>query len=514
MKMTLKTSMKIMRISTSNFFSKFFLLFILICYTTVEAQEAKIDTIPKYSFSTVQEFWEQMEDIFDDPNFSNANWGVVLQSLVTGEYFYKRNEDKLFIPASNLKLFTSAAGLISLKPDFRYVTEIYSNGLLDGSILKGDLIIRGSGDPTISGRFYNEEVTKIFSNWADSLIYLGIDEIAGNIYGDDNVFDEKGLGNGWSWDYESYWYAAPSGALSFNDNCVDIFITPTKVGNKAQIRILPETKYSVIINNVTTNDSATNIEIYRERGTNIVTIFGNIKEGSETFKTYVTVSNPTQYFVVVLKDVLEKKGIKVRGFAIDGDELSVPIDLTENNLLFSHLSVPLRDIVKVINKNSQNFYSEQLLKTIGWLSSKNGSAAGGIKESKKYFTQMGINPENIVLADGSGLSRLNLVTPSQIISLLNYMYKSDYYTQFYNSLPIAGIDGTLANRMRKTRAINNVRAKTGFIGSVRSLSGYVYTGDKEPVAFSIIVNNFTVPLVLAENIQDLVCVRLANFKRK
>ena len=127
---------------------------------------------------------------------------------------------------------------------------------------------------------------------------------------------------------------------------------------------------------------------------------------------------------------------------------------------------------------------------------------------------MGIDPDNMIMVDGSGLSRLNLVTPMQIVSLLNYMFKSKYFVPFYNSLPIAGVDGTIGTRMKGTRAENNVRAKTGYLENVRSMSGYVYTGDKEPVAYSIIVNNFNVPIKLAENIQDTVCLRLANFKRK
>ncbi len=488
---------------------------IAISIFSINAQVVIKDTIPKYSYTTVSEFWSQMEDIFNDPNFSNAHWGVLIQSLETGEYFYKRNENKLFMPASNLKLFTSSAGLASLSDDYRFTTNIFMRGRIEGSTLIGDLVVQGKGDPTLSGRFYKNDLFKVFSDWADSLLELGIDEITGNIIGDDNEFDDRGLGDGWQWDYESDWYAAPSSALSFNDNCIDIIVRADKLNGQARIDINPDTKYAVIINKVSVvkDDSITSIDVYRERGTNVVSVLGTIRK-SDSVKTFVTVNNPTQFTMVVLKEIIEKKGISVGGFPIDVDDLSAPIENYELSKLFTHYSVKLKEIVKVINKNSQNFFAEQLMKTIGLEKENFGSIENGIDACNSIFQEMGINPENMIMVDGSGLSRLNLVTPKQIISLLSFMYHHKYYLSFYNSLPIAGVDGSLANRMKGTKAENNVRAKTGYIGSVRSLSGYVNTGDNEPIAFSMIVNNFTVPLKLAENIQDLVCNRLANLKRK
>jgi D-alanyl-D-alanine carboxypeptidase/D-alanyl-D-alanine-endopeptidase (penicillin-binding protein 4) len=497
----------------SRFLFSIKLLFALsVCLT---AQTANRDSIPKYSYTTVAEFWSQMDDIFNDPNFSNANWGVLIQSLETGEYFYKRNENKLFMPASNLKLFTSSAGLVLLGDDYRFTTNILMRGKIDGSTLIGDIVVQGRGDPALSGRFYKNDVLKVFNDWADSLLRLGIDEITGNIIGDDNEFDDLGLGAGWQWDYESDWYAAQSSALSFNDNCIDIVVTADRMTSQAIININPDTRYAVIVNKVSVvnDDSSTSIKVYRERGTNIITVYGTIKK-SDSLKTFATVNNPTQFTMVGLKEVLERKGITVGGFPLDIDDLTIPIEDYELHNLFTHYSPKLREIVKVINKNSQNFFTEQLLKTIGLEINHFGSAENGIEACNSVFQEMGINPETMNMVDGSGLSRLNLVSPKQIISILNYMYQHKYYLPFYNSLPIAGVDGSIANRMKGTKAENNVRAKTGFIGSARSLSGYVTTGDNEPVAFSMIVNNFTVPLKLAENIQDLVCVRLANLKRK
>ena len=187
-----------------------------------DTTKIKKDSLLLSSYSTISELGAQLDDIFNDNSFRNANWGVVIQSLENGEYFYKRNEDKFFVPASNLKLFTTAAGLLLLGSDYRFSTNIFLNGYQSGSTLYGDLVIQGRGDPTISGRFYNNDINYVFDTWIDSLLDMGVTNIKGNIVGDDNLFDDIGLGNGWAWDYETDWYAAQSSAISFNDNCVDL----------------------------------------------------------------------------------------------------------------------------------------------------------------------------------------------------------------------------------------------------------------------------------------------------
>lgn len=498
-----------MKISTVIFF---LIVFSSLIFSQESTDTIKNKPVPKTS---VSEFWNQIDDIFNDPNFENANWGVMIQSLETGEYFYKRNENKLFIPASDLKLFTTSAALLLLGPEYRFSTNVFMSGKIDGSILDGDLIIQGRGDPTISGRFYNDDKFRVFENWADSLIKIGIDEIKGNIIGDDNSFDEKLFGKGWAWDDESYWFSAPSGAISFNDNVVDINIFGTKKGSFAKLEINPNTNYVVVTNNVITvaKDTTASLDVHRKIGTNLAYVYGTVKK-DDSIRTYVTVNNPTQYAMVVLKSVLEKNNIVVNGFPIDIDDVAKRNEIGNLKKLFTYYSPVLKEIIKVINKNSENFYSEQLLKTIGLEKNGFGSASEGIKAANKIFQEMGIITSGMNMVDGSGLSRLNLVTPAQIVTLLNYMFRSEYFIPFFNSLPIAGVDGTLGLRMKDTKAADNLRAKTGTHHNVSSISGYVYTADNEPVAFSIIANNFKVPVNIAENLEDLVCLRLANFKRK
>lgn len=496
-----------------NSLNKIFGLFILLLMPfQVFGQQDSISV--NNSATAVKELKVQLDEIFNDPNFSGSTWGVLVKSLTSGEILYKRNENKLFVPASVLKLFTTASSLLLLGPEYKYNTEIYTDGKIIDGKLNGNLIIKGKGDPTFSSRFY-KECTEVFEMWADSLLAKGIKVIDGDIIGDDNLFDSNGLGKGWSWDYEGKWFAAPTSALSFNDNCVDINVQPTSLDMPAFLEIIPQTKYVDIINNVKTVKPGFNdkIKIFRGRGKNLITVFGGIKNELFPITKHVSVDSPTLYLLTVMSEVFEKKGIVIAGNVTDFSG-----DIKEDNYdgfikLFEYKSTSLKNIIREVNKNSNNFCSEQLLKTLGLELFGFGNIENGVKSITDLLNIMGINSRNMVIADGSGLSRLNLLTPRQIVNLLSYMYKSNEFKNFYESLPIAGIDGTLADRMNYSGTENNVRAKSGSIESVNSIAGYIQTADDEPLVFTVIVNNFLVPNSLANYIEDMVCVRLANFSR-
>ncbi len=456
---------------------------------------------------------------FDDPEFENAHWGVMIRSLKTGETVYARNENKMFMPASNMKLFTSASAAVALGPDYRYTTRLVSNGKISDSVLTGDLIIVGSGDPTISGRYNEGKVTETFEQWADSLKAKGIREITGNVIGDDNCFDDGYYGTGWSADYETDYYAAQFSGISFNDNCVDIRIVPSAIiADICSVFVVPNTGYVTIINQTMTasvEDSVNDIIFLRKRGTNTIYVRGSMSQGKGPWNESVAIDNPTLYTVTVLKEILASKGITVKGAAMDVDDMSDTLNYGDSLHLASFISVPYSVIVRTINKPSQNFYAEQVFRTMGKERFGIGMSGSGRSAAYAVLSQWGVDTVRLRYADGSGLSRLNLITPKDIVAILSGIRGEGekYFLPFYESLPIAGVDGTIRNRMKGTAAEGNVHAKTGSIGYVRSLSGYVTGQDGEMFAFSIIANHYTVPTRLAERIQNDVCVMLANFKR-
>ncbi len=475
------------------------------------------DTTQFIKTYTLTEFKKEINKLLQDNNFLTANIGIVIKSLKNDEFLFSKNENKLFVPASNMKLFTTAAALEVLGSKYRFNTSIYVNGEISYSTIYGDLVIKGSGDPTFSGRFYDGSIFKVFDNWVDTLIDMGITTIRGNIVGDDNLFDDNKYGIGWSRDYESYWYAAPSGALSFNDNCVDITIFYNKALDSVIVRHTPEIRGINIVNEVipvSPAEASTDIDIYREPNSNNIKIFGTFSRTSDTLKTYASVYNPTYYLLNVLKNRIESRGIKVIGYAVDIDDYKKNIDYDKAILLFSYQSPYLFELIKVINKGSQNFFAEQLFRALGAEKKGIGSIEKGVEVCKEWYSLVGLNPDHILMYDGSGLSSLNKVTPNQIVKLLEIMYKSKNFPFFINSLPIAGVDGTLSRRMKNTLAENIIRAKTGFIAFARNLSGYAKTQDNEDIAFSLLVNNYNVPVKLVENLQDSICNLIASISRK
>ncbi|MDP1677868.1 MAG: D-alanyl-D-alanine carboxypeptidase/D-alanyl-D-alanine-endopeptidase [Bacteroidota bacterium] len=491
--------------------------FFLICTSLLFASCSPHQGLQYDPSNPVEKLQFDIAQQFEDSNFVNAHWGVLIKSLKTGETIYARNEKKMFMPASNMKLFTSSSAMVALGPNYRYTTRLVTNGEVENGILNGDLIMVGSGDPTISGRFDSGKVTITFEQWADSLKAIGIQQIKGNIIGDDNCFDDEYYGAGWSADYETDYYAAQISGLSFNDNCVDIRIAPSgTIADICSLTVSPNTRYVNIINLTSTvaeSDSVNDIYFERKRGTNNIFVHGKMSIGKKPFIESVTVENPTVYTVMALKEVLESKGISVLGTVVDADDFADTIRYDNSKQLASFTSLPYSEIIKTINKPSQNFYTEQVFRTIGKERFGIGSMDNGRAVAFPILSLWGVDTVRLRYADGSGLSRQDLITPNDIVSILSGMSKENSFLPFYESLPIAGIDGTIKNRMKGTTAQGNVHAKTGSIGYVRSLSGYVTSSDGEQFVFSMIANHYTVPIKWAEKIQDAVCVMLADFRR-
>ena len=439
-------------------------------------------------------------------------WGVEIKSLETGRIVYALNARKLMMPASNMKIVTLAAAAEALGWDYRFTTVLETTAPIEDGVLKGDLIVRGGGDPTINSR--GNRATAVFDEWAAALKSAGISRIEGGIVGDASAFDRRGLGRGWSWDYLQDGYAAPSGALEFNEDVATLSIRPgAKPGDDAALELAPGTGLG-LIHHVVTGEagSATKIDVERRPDGAWLDVIGSIASDAKPASRDVAVADPTLYFAHACLRALVERGIAVRGLPVarpDPKNVLAPIPRT---VLVESPSPPLREIATTMMKVSQNLYAETLLKAVGAVASGGiGSADTGIAAAREIFTAWSIPPGTYVQADGSGLSRYDFVTAEMIAALLGRMYKDPrHHDAFVATLPIAGKDGTISTRMKNTRAEGNAAAKTGSISNVRALSGYVRTRDGETLIFSILANSFTIPSATVNWIADLAVERLAN----
>jgi D-alanyl-D-alanine carboxypeptidase/D-alanyl-D-alanine-endopeptidase (penicillin-binding protein 4) len=447
----------------------------------------------------------------NSPPLEGALTGFVVKSLTDNRDLYAVNETKFFLPASNMKLFTTAVALVRLGPEFRYTTPVYTDGVLHGGTLYGNLFVKGVGDPTLSGLFHAGGAGQIFEEWADTLLRLGIRRITGDIVGDGSLFDDEYLGAGWAWDDEIHCYSAQISALSFNDNSVKLVISPAgEMGSPSVIETGPRTAYVTVANDVTTVSSAedASITFARAAGTNVIKAAGRIGAGSAPNEACVTVHRPSLFAVTVFKEVLESKGIEIeKGVVAIGTSDQKP-DYESMRIVASYDSPPLREIIKYVNKSSHNLSAELLFRTLGSTFGGEGSTDRSVRVMKEAFSEMGIPPDQLSIHDGSGLSRYDMVMPGHVMKLLEYMYAHPYFIYFYDSLPIAGVEGTVKSRMKDTEAERKVRAKTGSFKHVLNLSGYITTRNGEMIAFSIMNNNLIGSVSDLKKLQDGICATL------
>jgi len=477
-----------------------------------------------YADATAQALKKLKKDIdriIASPYLENASWGILVKSVKTDSVLYSWNPKKTLIPASNLKIFTSAFALDQLGPDFQYTTRVYLQGRFENdSTFDGNVIIRGMGDPTISGRFQENKVTKILEDWADSIRARKIKIIRGMIIGDDNFFGDDVLGYGWEWNDESYWYSAQISGLSFNDNCVNWYVSPTKAGQPGKIQTVPATSYIKINNRTETvayESQAQEIDLLRHRSSNEIDAVGKIPLNASTAVGFVTVDNPTLYTAFVFKEILEKKNIHVDSTAQDIDDLKGfsynPDKDTLVTQVASYTSPKFSEIVKVLNKRSQNLFAELALRTVAAVQKRQGTGDSALALERRFLEKLGIKVRDLVIHDGSGYSRTNQISPDALVTVLRFMRKHPQWKIFNESLPIAGKDGALKHRMIGTVAEDNVHAKTGHVDNVVTISGFLKTLDSEELVFSIMTNNSTIDKLEVEKIQDDILEALANFTR-
>jgi D-alanyl-D-alanine carboxypeptidase/D-alanyl-D-alanine-endopeptidase (penicillin-binding protein 4) len=453
-----------------------------------------------------------LDAIFAAPVFARALVGIRVESLRTGEVLYQRNSEKLVIPASNMKIVTMSVAAERLGWNHRFETTLDAAGAIKDGTLQGDLVVTGTGDPSIGSS--DAKPARLFDEWADALQQAGIKRVAGRIIGDDNAFDDEAWGPGWAWDYLSAAYAAPSGALSYNENIVIARITPGRdSGVAATIEIGPAGYPFEIVNEITTGEpkSPASVELERNPGSARLVFRGRVPVGGAVLTRTTTIENPTTFFVEGLRLVLASRGIIAGGGAWDIDQIKAPVAPGARQRIALHKSEPLSALGGYFLKDSQNFYGEMLLKAIGRSSGRAGSTTAGRQAARETLAAWGVPADSLVVYDGSGLSRYNYVSADAIVLILKRVWNDDKLRgPFVAALPVGGHDGTLSTRMRKTALDRHVQAKTGTISNVRSLSGYVETKAGEKLVFSMIANHFTGTSAQVDAVVEAALLRLVD----
>ena len=419
------------------------------------------------------------------------------------------------VPASAQKTLTTAVAAERLGWDYRYTTRLLSTAAIgpDGN-LEGDLVIVGRGDPSINPR--HPERWRAFDDWALALKQKGVRVIHGRLIGDDNAFAEPAWGFGWSWDDLHYGYGAEPSALQYNENTVEVIVGPgLESGSRAIISTSPLGSGLVIDHAVTTAPAGTplRLEMSRMPGTTFLSVRGQIAVDAKPATLQASVENPTRFFVTALREAFARNGIFVAGGVADVDELRTSLQHDQLHELLVDHSPPLSELVDVTLKWSRNIYAESMLLAMT-PTSEPATGAKGVQTLRETLTRWGVPPDSYLARDGSGLSRYDYVTSKTLIALLTYLWMDPKHAEIFQStLPQSAVSGTLANRMKGTPAEGRVRAKTGTMSHVRSLSGYVTTLEGEPIAFSIIANDFTAPASEIDGVMDRALERIVQLQR-
>jgi serine-type D-Ala-D-Ala carboxypeptidase/endopeptidase (penicillin-binding protein 4) len=446
-----------------------------------------------------------IRQVLSDSIFVPARASIKVVSLDRKEVLFERDSKLLSRPASNMKLVTSASALGVLGKDYMFKTPVLAETSPADGILKGNLYLKGVGDPDL--------VTSDLDSLAGLIRAAGITSISGSVAVDSSFFDDLHWGYGWNWDDEPYSYAPFISSLAVNDNCVIVTVTPGQTaGDSVRVEIDPPTSYIAVRNNAkTVRDSAIHplevTRLFRER-LNTIVVDGEMRLGAKPVERTISVWRPELYAATLFTEALRRQGILVGSSPAVGIAPPTCIEIAS---LSRHIDTTIVNM----NKVSDNLSAEMLLKTLGTtVHGAPGSAQGGATVAHTFLSSMGIDTTKFNIADGSGLSYYNLLTTEMLCQLLEGMsQKKDLFPLFRRSLPVAGVDGTLRNRMKKTPAEGNLRAKTGTISGVSSLSGYVQTLDGESLAFSISMQNFIYPTRLYVRAQDKIGSLLAGFSR-
>lgn len=487
---------------------------------------------------------DRIASVLSAPDLLRGFWGIEVVSLSTGKSLYLQNADKLFTPASNTKLFTTAAAFALIGPEYKFHTTVETTGTLDRyGRLNGDLVLVGHGDPNLSGRELpydlrtqrDDDPIQALETLADTLVQKGVKFIDGDIIADDSYFAFERYGEGWSQDDLVWAEGAPVSALTINDNVVFVSIMPAdRPGEKAFVSVKPYSEYYRIDNRVITTPAGTGRKFFvnREPGSTVVTLWGDMPLDDPGVNEALAIEDPAEFAAGLFRQLLEKRGIVVYGHQrthhtelatlstlsvtalapSHGGSEAQPRPLLSNQAitLASYESRPLLQDLRVINKISQNLHAEILLRLLGRERGNAGTIEGGLEVLRGFMTQAGISNDQYVFYDGSGLSRQNLVTPQAIVQLLRYSAEQPWGADYKATFPIAGVDGSLTDRMTSPQLQRKVMAKTGSLDGVKALSGYATTNSGQAVVFSILSNNFNLPAKRVTDAIDQVVEAIVN----
>jgi D-alanyl-D-alanine carboxypeptidase/D-alanyl-D-alanine-endopeptidase (penicillin-binding protein 4) len=485
---------------------------------------AKITRDPEVSAdrSDVALFAKKVDAILQSENTSKAYWGVFIEDQDTGEVLYDLNSDHFFTPASNAKVVTTALALSELGETYHFRTTLESNGALgtDGR-LAGDLLLVGRGDPDLSNRkfpYVNKAeregaVDKVLAELADAAVVKGLRTIDGDIIGDDSYFPYDPYPASWTVGDIFFTFGAPVSAIDFNDNSFGIIVQPgARVGDPALLKTEPAASYTSFTSEITTVSSSfqPDFSVLRQPSPNFILVRGSMPLGHAPIRLDFAMTDPAQQAAATLKQLLEARGVTVTGsvrvqhapppqrsangappMPTTPNAPAVSLSVQSTLLLAEHMSPPLLESVRLTNKISQNLHAELFLRTVAKEKSGVGSIDAGLQLEKDFLRAAGVPEGEIQLSDGSGLARDDLVTPRAMAQLLRYAARQSWGADFMSTMPIAGVDGTIEDRMKQTKALGVLEAKTGSLEHVHALSGYATSAAGEHLVFAIFANNDT-----------------------
>ncbi len=438
----------------------------------------------------------RIDSVLASPLFTTAQAGISVIDLKTKQPIFQQNEKKLFRPASNQKLLTTAASLVFLGTDYKFQTSMYHTGEVIDSVCSGDVYYVGGFDPEFS--------SANLDSLSRELKKFGIKKINGNLYADVSSIDSLFWGEGWMWNDDPATYIPYLSPLTINKNTIKVYYEPGQVGTPAKIKLFPQTSFFKIENGSTTIDSGKpNFIIDRDwiKRRNTIFVGGTILQTARKDSAEFNVFDPAFYFLTLAKESLERNGISLVG-KID------TLKLAQNATKAFTFERDIKPVVTYTNKVSDNLNAELLFRALAKkASASKATSQNGKKLVDSLIVLSGASPKVYRVTDGSGLSYYNLTTAELLSKVLVYMYGQDKTTfdAFFNSLPIGGVDGTLSNRYKGSPAKGKVFAKTGTISGVASLSGYIRTKKENWLAFSILIQNYVGSSTEARKIQDKLC---------